>query len=130
MTKRITERTRMILALRRQNPQLTGADIGRLVGVSRERVRQVLQEEQLVTRKSYKCTQCGKYFVEGYNYELCSSECRRAKYYSPIKCVTCGTMFWRLKSVVRIRERRPEYTSKLQFCSMSCSSRRPGRGKV
>jgi hypothetical protein len=52
----------LVISLRTANPRLSTVEIGREVGVTRERVRQILKSERLPTRppSEYFCPDCGR----------------------------------------------------------------------
>jgi len=83
-----------ILELRKHNPELKAAEIARIIGLSRERVRQVLLSLELptdLTRGEFGnvrliCDNCGKIFMRlgtmhrhrvkrGYRHTYCSKRC-------------------------------------------------------
>ena len=89
-----------VIRIRIQNPCLTLQRIGDHVGLTRERVRQILASEDCET-KAYKkikrCFRCDKVFTA--NKKYCSSECylkdiaeQREKNNIEVSCSYCGKM--------------------------------------
>jgi DNA-binding XRE family transcriptional regulator len=104
--------------LRLANLHMKMSEIAETVGVSRQRVFQILQDEGLTTKQHvkkclYGCPMCGK--ITSHKY--CSSECRKEWLQIPVICSECGNLF--------IRSRRqflncyPNHNNVL-FCSKKC----------
>ena len=78
---------------------MTMSDIARLVGISRQRVCQILQQEGLPTRHlirqtnkyQYNCLLCGKISTN----KFCSEECQKLWRQIPVVCTRCGKLFFR-----------------------------------
>jgi len=68
-----------VVEIKLKNPKRKAADIARDVGVSRERIRQILKKNGLCTRLprlTNICINCGKPFPRGDKRDLyCSPEC-------------------------------------------------------
>ncbi len=98
------------------NPSLTYAEIARLLGVSRERIRQVAGGRR---RHPRTCKICGQSIhvrrngvtQAAYRLQYCGScwaaakERRRNGHYVDFTCETCGTAFRRTASVVKRMEK-------------------------
>ena len=70
--------TAKVIALKIYNPEIKAIEIAKLVGVSRERVRQILIKYDMPTKVSKMhrpCVRCGE-DVKHYVNLFCSSECR------------------------------------------------------
>ncbi len=110
------------------NPALTYAEIARLLGVSRERIRQVAggrrrhprvckvcgQSIHLrrngVTQTAYRLQYCGTCWVA-------AKERRRNGHHEDFTCETCGKTFRRTAGVVKRMEKRGH---KIRWCSRRC----------
>lgn len=118
-----------IKQLRENNPCMVLREIGECVGVSRERVRQVLNKAQLRTRAWSDllriCPNCDKEFQATNRKSIhCSRSCQAQFTWIPIICDTCGVLFYRRQSVLMANLRNPNhsfgYTGEHYFCSRSC----------
>ncbi len=113
------------------NPTLTYAEIGRLLGVSRERIRQVAGARR---RKPSACRVCGRTIrvrrngvtQTAYRLKYCA-ECwararqrRRESRRIGYKCEVCGKPFSRTPGIVRRMERRGH---KIRWCSRQCQGK-------
>ena len=86
-----------VLILRDENPDMTMADIGRKLSVSRERVRQILKSNNKPTKtkpnvQKYFCPRCGK----GYKHVD----------HFPKKTGLCANCFSKLPLQIRQQQRR------------------------
>ena len=103
------EKTRVkVERLRLGNPLLPAVDIARQVGVSRERVRQLLVRLGLPTRIKPEpvqwCRVCEKPIRKVQSF--CSMECWSTFHRIKVICYGCGITFSLRKSVYRARSRR------------------------
>ena len=110
-----------IIDLRQKNPKMTLADIGRIVGLSRERVRQILVRHGLST-KAFRpkpfCPLCGKPSLRALKTSCLECKAKRKWVYLP--CDHCGRA---VKKSRLLRERQmkdPRYTNKRTFCNKAC----------
>ncbi|KKN71438.1 hypothetical protein LCGC14_0420170 [marine sediment metagenome] len=126
-----------ILQLRANNPCMFLREIGDRVGVTRERVRQVLKKERLPTRALWGldriCPNCRKEFhATSQRIIFCSRECSSEYTWIPLICDMCGRLFHRRKSVVMANILNPKrgagkgYTGDHYFCSRRCFGKRIG----
>jgi len=121
-------RRRRIAKLRSENPNLSGADIARVVGVCRERVSYVLMVEGLATkvppapRPHRYCLNCGKELIK--NTYFCNRDCRSAASRMTLVCDVCGSHFERTRG--EIRKSRNIHSSHT-FCSKRCQGRWLGK---
>jgi len=111
-----------VLKLRQNNPCFTLQTIGDIVGLTKERVRQLLKHANLNT-KSFKgisfCINCGCE-IKGNNRLtrlFCSKQCRYQYNEIPLYCDTCGKLFYRQKHIVAAASRKGY---KHNFCSQHC----------
>ena len=122
LMKHESSRTEQIVTLREDNPCSTGASIARAVGVSRERVRQVLSKRGLensrVTPKKM-CLNCGK-ILPYRRTRYCTWGCHKEHHRIPIECPVCGKIFHLVPSQVLYRLHRSK-TGNL-YCSRYCWS--------
>ena len=110
--------------LRISNMFISMSVIARLVGVSRQRVFQILQEEGLPTKHlasqkikyRYSCLACGKIST----HKFCSDECQKKWQQIPVVCTFCGKLFFR--NVHQFLANYREHSSAL-FCSRNCQGR-------
>ena len=120
-----------VIELRQENPDMTLKAIGEKVGISRERVRQILKREGLTTvstnghTTSYrvprgKCKTCGDQI--GLDKELDAKYCSRAciqtkgRAISFITCYRCGKVKSAPKTEAKWRAIKNEHT----YCSRTC----------
>ncbi len=110
---------------RETNPCATLQKIGDGLGVSRERVRQILSQTQKPTsayRQTYLCIQCGKDM--GVEERLfCSRQCQCGYGRTQIACSYCGELKeYSIKHVVWAIE-NGRHSTDLFFCSKQCHGR-------
>ena len=110
--------------LREYNLFMSMSEIGRSIGISRQRVFQILQEEGLptkhlvkpVNKDQYSCLVCGKISTN----KFCSNECQKQYRQIPIVCTRCGKLFFR--DVHQFLANYRDH-SDIVFCSRNCQSR-------
>ena len=118
-----------VQVIRQRNPCMTTTEIGLTVGLTRERVRQILAGAGLRTRRQpllvgY-CTQCGKELY-GYRYSrmkeprFCGPDCRRAYAYIDLVCDNCGRLFKRRATLVLLAQTRLGYKGTGLYCGRRC----------
>lgn len=112
-----------VLEMRTKNPCATLQTIGDKVGVSRERVRQILKRDGLKTkatskRKVYLCLNCGKE-LDGQRKKFCSRTCQYEYGHPLVECVECHKLF-RVRIAQLLRYER-------SFCSRECHGRWMGK---
>ena len=103
---------------------MTMAEIARIVGVSRQRVFQILQEEGLPTKHlvrqsnkyRYSCLVCGKIST----HKFCSDKCKEQWQQIPVVCTRCGRLFFR--NVHQFLANYRDHSDTV-FCSRNCQSR-------
>jgi hypothetical protein len=110
------------------NPDLSYAEIGRILGVSRERIRQIAGVRR---RHKRSCESCGKRikpgrsgstknaYFRGYCPECWAleKERRRLEHYRSFICEYCGTRFVRKAGTVRRQLQRGQ---QIRWCSKQC----------
>ena len=118
-----TSRDSEIVKYKLVNPTATLQSIGQIYGITRERVRQILNEQGVSThrlKKNYGTCKCGKLIPHARD-KFCSRECFRKSFYVQIKCNNCGIMFPRtLKRILKCTPERG-YTYGNFYCSRQCS---------
>ena len=110
--------------LRISNLFISMSVIARFVGISRQRVFQILQEEGLPTKHlvrqkikhKYSCLICGKIST----YKFCSDECQKQWQQIPIVCTRCGSLFFR--DIHRLLANYRDHSDTI-FCSRNCQSK-------
>jgi transcription elongation factor Elf1 len=121
----ISQKSKDIIAYRKKYPCLTLQAVGDKFGITRERVRQILDRASSPTRHYikpktlYTCLNCGKETT--YKIGLCSRECRYQYNMIPLVCDNCGVVFHRKKSLA-IRHNTGRYKGKV-FCNRDCMHR-------
>ena len=114
-----------IIRLRKRQPLLTGSEIGRIIGVSRQYVSRILSQEGLHNvQPNYKkvvvnCNVCGKRTPRGQ--KLCpTGSCRETYYNVEVACAFCKLPFIMKRGHVVQR-----YKRKLKhiYCSPACYSK-------
>ena len=114
-----------IVRLRKQKPLLTGSEIGRIVGDSRQYVSHILEQEGLHNKQpTYKktvvpCKICGKTTPRGQ--QLCpKGTCRDAYYNVDVTCAFCKYPFTMKRGHVVQRHKRGLNHI---YCSQRCYSK-------
>jgi len=107
-----------VIKLRKLNPCLSNANIARLCGISRERVRVLLKEEGLSTRVPSKkkfCVICGKFI--GYNATYCRN-CSSKTIKIQVACSYCGNLIER--NIKEIIHQINDLNYQHHFCDRKC----------
>ena len=119
------DRSETVRKLREEDPEISQASMARKIGVSRERVRQILVKLELpaigkVKRPHY-CDSCSKPIWKGrfYQRKYCDNICKRAAHCVTIKCAGCLKLF-----PMRISDwnRTVRDQHRTISCSMKCRS--------
>ena len=110
-----------VRGLRSANLSMKMTEIAKIVGVSRQRVYQILQEENLPTKSHvkkflYECPVCGKVS----SHKFCSDKCKKNWLQIPVICSECGTLFIRSRKQFMNSYR---YHSDVLFCSKKCTGK-------
>ena len=120
-----------VLALRLGNPQLRMVEIASQIGISRERVRQILkragQPTNLFSGPRH-CPSCGKtlsYKIRKSGLCLaCLTASRHSQVYKTFICEICGQPFERRMSEVRAARK---YGRRIRWCSHRCQGKDLGK---
>ena len=108
-----------VIALRIYNPSLKGSEISSLIGISRERVRQILKKYELPTKASINynsCLQCKKSTGKT-GRKFCNPTCRTLYINIQLECEVCHNKFDRRKAV---HEHNLEKGYKHIYCCKQC----------
>jgi hypothetical protein len=108
--------------MRNSIPCATLQEIGNKVGVSRERVRQILSRDSLSTKHysmTYHCNMCGEQIRKDNKSGYCKV-CKVKAHLVPLICDQCGTLFYRPQSDVITAAKRTNGKDSLTFCTKSC----------
>ena len=115
-----------VVTIRKKNPCATLAQIGDKVGISRERVRQILKSEGGKTRHldikhQYYCLNCAKVFksYSSKNPKWCSLLCRHEYSCIPVTCNICGKLFRKKQSALVAQSNDSRYRGN-DYCSRKC----------
>ena len=111
-----------VLALREANPTLPAVRIAETVGITRERVRQILKEEGLPTyipRHYGYCELCGSNIPHGRKL-YCSTNCRFQAKRVTFNCALCGKSKTLRRSAYNAQVKRGY---KYMYCSVVCRKR-------
>jgi len=118
--QRIGEARIKAVQLRKDNPMMTLEAIGASVGVTKQRVYKIFQDEGIArrpkkTRKHFKlCRNCGILI----NTRLfCSDKCREEDLYTDLPCSTCGKLVKHRKYIILQKLKKQQYNF---FCSRKC----------
>jgi len=125
-----SETRKQVKALRSGNLSMRMSEIANKVGISRQRVYQILKKEGLPTRRKqgdiparyhiinyrYKCIVCGTAGTK----QFCSDECKRKWTEIPVICSRCGKLFVRKKRQLLSNYQRH---NGLLFCGRKCASK-------
>ena len=108
-----------IINSRLHNPCATLQQIGDKYGITRERVRQILESENLNTthwKQKYKCLQCGEIIERSRSKSFCSKDCQYNYSYPLIECCICKKLVRRNQGQLYRHDRQ----NKHYFCSKKC----------
>jgi predicted transcriptional regulator len=119
----------LVIKEREASPCATLQQIADKLGVTKERVRQILVSESLPTThwklRNYLCNNCGRNFpaIYGGRRIFCSPECQKAYYEATLQCDECGKLF-----KLRYSELRKAVKRGYQhfYCSRRCRGRAIG----
>lgn len=116
------ERREMVIQLRAANPEMRASHIAKEIGITRERVRQILNDLGLPTRVGLRpfepCLYCGK--PRKWTRMYCSRECAWESKYIYLKCMQCGNDFKRRE---KLHSHNVRKGSNYTFCGKSCFGR-------
>ena len=119
-----------VIAIRKVNPCATLQAISAKVGVSKQRVSQILKKEGLPTvhwKQTYNCNQCGNIIPSDHKY-FCNHACEKAyntiNNYVTLKCEECGHSVKR--RIYQERRNLKNYPEKKVLCA-HCSGKLLGR---
>jgi len=114
-----------VVKARKGNKCFTLQQIGDMCGgISRERVRQILESEGLDTKSvryaTYVCNYCKKEFVQSIKFAkpFCSVECKSKHSNVDVACDNCGKLF--KKKIYSIMRDIKYYGQQHSFCCRSC----------
>ena len=111
-----------VKAIKNKYPCMKAIRIAEIFGVSRERVRQILQEAELPTHNYQKhyCKYCGKEITKltwkKHYPRYCSPECKFNVSHIPLSCSNCGKLFYVIQSLGIKKSTKHKYV----FCSNNC----------
>jgi len=124
------ERTKEALERAYWQEGLTMEQIGRILGVTKERVRQIMEKLGIPRRyppreRTRFCPNCGAPLPTGKRYcsDKCKEEYRREKYWVKLKCNYCGREFWRREAWVRASTPERGYVTGAVYCSRDCAAK-------
>jgi hypothetical protein len=112
-----------VILIRKNNPCLYLYNIGDIVGLSGEAVRQILKSHGLPTRHRIKhliCNNCGKE-LNGTNKFFCSRKCQSEFNTVSLSCSYCGTIINR--KIYNVRKVIMRRDPKLFFCNKYCQGK-------
>ncbi len=122
----------LVTAERIKNSCATLREIGDKFGISRERVRQILAEENLPTvslRKRFLCNYCGK-VIRKQNKLFCNTKCFHEYTQVTLTCDYCGESFnrgmARVRGILRPTFTRQKGHSVMFFCNNICKGKYAG----
>ena len=127
----VTTARKQVVSLKRSYPCYTLQAIGDKVGVSRERVRQILKsagEHTKAWRPKRLCANCGKKLIHRYHpandrkERFCSKECYSQYHHITLECELCHKFFRRVISeILHYDDASHRYNH--TFCSRQCFGR-------
>ena len=117
-----------VLDIRKKDPMRKAIDIAIELGISRERVRQLLNQLGLPTnlqnpKQIYLCRNCGHRIRFSQRVSMLCFICRTRTLYQELTCDVCGKRFPRRNSVVTAAKKRGYQRT---FCSAECNGRYNG----
>ena len=114
---------KQVMELRSANLTMTLSEIANTVGLSRQRVFQILREEGLPTKHfirikkyQYQCLLCGTISP----HKFCSNECQKKWQQVPVTCTRCGQLFYR--NITQLLHNYRHHDKGL-FCSKHCGAK-------
>lgn len=125
-----------VIAIRKKDACATLQQIGDHVGVTRERIRQILVEANLRTssirrNQTKVCLNCGEIYKAYRGKYFCSLKCYYNYCKIPIVCDGCGNLFYRRKcDLIHYTPRRIKVGFKItnaSYCSSECFGRQIGK---
>lgn len=125
------KKRKSIAKMRKQFPCYTLQQIGDEFGVGRERVRQVLNLENVETRSlqrlitGKKCQRCDDIIPKG-RQDYCV-KCRYELHHVQITCDHCGRLFWRAVSSVLHYSFLTDNRRQHYFCDRTCFGKWTGK---
>ncbi len=117
-----------VKAIRTANPCAVLQKIGDKVGLSRERVRQILKSEGLQTihyKQTYVCLNCQKEFLPACysaSKKWCSRNCKHEYTHPLVECDNCHELFRRVRGQLC----QPTMKHTHYFCSKFCHGKYAG----
>ena len=118
--------------LRKTDPRITQAEMARRIGVSKERVRQILRKKGMAAVPdplTATCQHCGKKIHP--NRSFCNQECRSTHSHTALICSECGRSYTIRRNVLNSRKKRG---TRHNFCSRRCmglhSRKHPNRAQT
>lgn len=124
---------RLVLETRSRSPEMPMSQIAKAVGISRERVRQILKQQGLPTRAlptkalPQFCSDCGAPISKTNRSGLCAKCFKNYRFGQSrvtLVCEVCGSTFERTRTHYRMAMKRGY---RHQFCSHVCQGRWLGR---
>ncbi len=119
--------TTRVRELRREDPKMQAVEIVKRVGITKQRVSQILKSLKLPTdtrfSKKTHCPDCGK--ERNYNHGRCKScykEYKQRTAYRDIPCTYCEKMLRIAKYLIRYREKNKIFKGHY-FCDRKCHGR-------
>jgi len=116
-----------VMELRSADLSMTMSEIANSLGISRQRVFQILRDEGLPTKRYiklkkrlYQCLVCGRISPR----EFCSDECKKKWHQIPIVCTRCGKLFFR--NVTHLLHNYRQHNHGL-FCGRRCATKWSGK---
>lgn len=94
----VSDTRKQVKDLRSSSLCMTMSEIAKRVGISRQRVYQILRKDGFPTKhrvhkNQYECLVCGT----PSEYKLCSKKCKKKWQQIPVTCTRCGKLFFRNK---------------------------------
>jgi len=119
-------RYQVVTQLRYDNPDMTLLAIGNIVGLTKERVRQILKRASMATgatRPPHICFTCNTIMPKG-TYNKYHVECRPTNTSIDEVCTYCDKIFQLRKSQHKAQLNRAQlkHNQKIIYCSHSCST--------
>jgi hypothetical protein len=113
------------VSIRQSDPRLSAAAIAAQLGVSRSRIGQIFQEENLPKpRKFISCQECGAPFTTGRRHhgaKFCSKECWLKFHHVTVTCAQCGQDKVLKRSEWKARLRHAKHPGRF-FCNHRCAA--------
>ena len=126
MVKELNAKGRKVVQLREKYPDMRASEIGKIVGLTRERVRQILKSQGLSTTvekpKPNNCDLCGEPVSGDTSRHM---KCIQEEAWVIVPCATCGADRKVRSSTHKYRQQNGTHYTGKYYCNRKCFYARP-----